>query len=121
MLHHLELFAWNREARSWVAQPLHEILDQLERRPISPTEACPERIVERVEVRLRVHAESARHLVETVEGAVVQAEGERPCERRRFLQPYLDLAVSEFKEQRQKDHAGPRSVEAEVAPLSLPR
>ncbi len=59
-----------------------------------------EGLVERVEVGLGVDAERARHVVEAVERAVVQAHREGPREGHGLLQADFDLALAELEEER---------------------
>jgi hypothetical protein len=64
-----------------IAQPGEQLLGDLLALDVHPAKVLRERYVEVVEVLLVVDEQRARDQVESVEGAVVQAEAERPRER----------------------------------------
>src|SRR5262249_7194587 len=82
-----------------VPQPLQQLLGQRLSLLLDALEVGEEGLVERVEVGLGVDAERARHVVEALEGAVVQSRLERAGERERLLRPHRDHAPPQLVEE----------------------
>ena len=82
-----------------IAEPVFELLHELERFAFDALEGREECLVERVEIGLAVDAERASHVVEAVERAVVEAHRQGARERHRLLQADLDLALAELEEE----------------------
>src|SRR5678815_5617785 len=79
-----------------IGEPRLDLGDDLERLRLDTAKMRQESLVELVQIRLPVHADRARDVVETVEGAVVEADHERLRERGRLLGADLHLPSAEL-------------------------
>src|SRR5262249_27623348 len=66
-LEHGELLRRQIATLEWVGKPLLDLVEEFQARGLNAAKVAEERLVERVEVCLAVHAERARDVIETVE------------------------------------------------------
>src|SRR5690606_16067828 len=83
-----------------IREPRFELLDELQVLRLDALEVREESLVELVEIALAMNADRPCQVVEAVERALVEAEGERLGERRRLLRAHLHLARTELIEER---------------------
>ncbi len=98
-LEHLALFVGELAPVPRISEPLVELLQEVRPHPLDPAEVMAEGLIEGVEVALPVHAERAGHVVEAVEGAVVEPHHERAGEGHRLLGPHLHLLGAQLEEE----------------------